>query len=795
MLRSIDKPEKWRKECFNHLIQDLNDAIEARASWWTDFRRSINNYRCIPPGAKHFPWPNCSNLIPPMTTNLVEDTVRRIAMYFVQSREYITLTGMKKSADTLGSASRVQEFLRWQADAELNYMHFTDAFVRYFVAGGTAFAMTDWAYEKSVVADVVMLGRNLLQRDRADGQLRQVQVGEPARRTTPIEKVFQEVFASQGLRPLGDYKKLSSPKAAADQYQVMYEDEKTKKQKAIVTVDRSEELGDDIEVIAEMPRVICNQPVIHALSPERIIVPPGDHTIHTAPFVGLKSWVSWEQVQQHWKSGYWRSDESEKTKLRQMFEAKTAQENEIRERGGEDWGSLEERGARDDQDRYLGVDSTRFRRRQIPIVTVWRRWPILKDESQRPEAAITILPKHNMIVRIQHGSVESAAGIGKRPFIAHHFVRSMDEFYGASLPRIVEPYQEELNAVSNMQIDALNVTSNPVIFLDHTATFSRDRSAYHPGATIKVSQPQQNVMIPQWPSRLGEFEVQIQRLNAYGQQLANQTPTPPDVSGANRTARGAQLLVTERNFNVVYDARMVGPAIEDLWQQIHSWNARNMPPEKEIAVMGENDIAQPFVVRREEVRAKYLFRFEAGQAVMNDVIRMERFTEAFQLTAPIAQAPSEQVPRPLWNMAVEIWKQRGVKDPERFLPQPSDYLGTPLSPDVEHEIFKMGRPVSVHPSDIDVVHRDAHLAFAATPEFNRLPPEIIEAFGQHVLLHQRRIAAAAAATQGAGQSSIGSTGVSLGGRLGLQGNPLVNAGQGQPATTQPQAPGSPVSVL
>lgn len=796
MIRSMSMDEKWLKECFDLNIADIDDAIEARADWWTDSRRGFNAYRCIPPGAKNFPWTNCSNLIPPLTTNLCEDTKRRIVMYFVQGREYITLTGMKKSVDMLGSARKVQEFLRWQADAELDYLQFCDAFVGQFTVGGSAFGFTDWAHDKMIVADALAIGRDRLKVDRPGGDPKYQPVGEPLRRKARIEDVLKEVFGSQGLT-YGVVKPVrKSSDKAVETYLVNYKDERNKPRKATVTVDRSEELGDDIEVVAEMLRVVRNQPVLRALPAERVIVPPGDHTVHTAPFVAIKGWMGWDQVKEHWRTGFWISSKAEKQKLNEMFEAQTKQMNERTDRGGEDWGRGSETGAQDDQDRYIGVDSQKFRRRQVPIITIYRRWPILKDRpDERPEAAITILPKHNMVVRVQHASIDSRAGIGKRPLVSHHFVRSLSEFYGVGLPRILDSTQEELNATTNMQIDAMNVTSNPILFLDHTAAFARDRASYHPGAVIRVNSPQQNVMIPQWPSRLGEFETQIARLNAFGQQLANQTPSPPEISGSNRTARGAQLLVTERNFNVVYDARMVGTAIEDLWQQIHSWDAALMSPKKEIALFGTDEIAQPFVVSREEVRGKYMFRFEAGQAILNDAIRRDMMTEWFQLIAPIAQAPSEQVPKPLWELAVELGKQRGIKDAERFLPEPSDHFGKPLQPSVEHEIFLMGRVVPVHPADIDQVHVSDHLQFAATEEFAKMPPELVSAFGDHILLHQRRIAAAQAATQGAGQGSVGPTGVTLGGRLALQNNPLVNAGQGAPATTQPQAPGAPVSVL
>lgn len=796
MVRSLVMDPKWKKTCFDVLMQDLVDAQEARAEWWQDYVRSHENYRAIPPGAKNFPWVNCSNLIPPMTTNLVEDTVRRIVMYFVQNREYITLTGLKKSVDMLGAAKRVQTLLRWQGDVELDYLGFADAYVREFVTGGTAFGVTDWIHEETVVADSLVLGRDRLVQTRPAAPPDYVRVGEPARRKAPIQTIFNEIFASQGFKH-GVHKKLGSSSKAVDRYRVDYTDEKKRPKKALVTIDRSEHLGDEIEVVAEMLRTVKNQPTIRAMPAERVLVPPGDHTVHTAPLVGIKGWERWDVFKRKRAKGIYDVSDGEMAQLEQQFEGKDAQLDTRIDRGGEDHADWEHLAA-DRQDAYLGVDSRRFLRRKIPIITCFLKYPIIasgEHKDRTPEAAITVLPKQGIVCRVQHATLDHKAGVCKRPLVSHNFVRSRNEFYGASLPRLLEPLQEEMNAVRNMQIDALNVTTNPIVFVDHTAAFSRDNANYHPAAVIKVSNPGQNVMIPQWPSRLGEFGAQIGQLQAEAQALANQSPSPPEISGSNRTARGAQMIITERNFNVVYDARMCGRSIEDLWQQVHSWNAAQMSPEKEIAIFGTDETAQPFVIRREEVRGEYMFRFEAGSAVLNDAMRRDLFTEWFQLIAPIAQAPSEQVPLPLWRAAVKLGQDRGIKDAELYLPEALEQFGIPLSPDVEHEIFMMGRPVTVHPKDVDALHVQAHLRFMMTPMLAKLPPEVQEAFAQHVLLHQRRVASANMAQQGAGQASIGDTGVTLGGRLALQGNPLVNAGQGQPASVQPQAPGSSVSVL
>jgi hypothetical protein len=777
-------PRDVRNEWFEELKFDVQDAILARRNWWEDYQTGYMALRSIPPGPKQRPWLNCSNIIPPLTQGTYEQTVRRIVMFYVQSREYITLTANSGAVQTLGRAKKVQDLLRWEAENEFDYWNFVDSFVREFVGGGTGFGITDWAFEERMVADALVLGRDRLVQERPGSPNPAYKpVGERITRKAKLKKILNEIFGSQQLKVTGAAKnKKRSPKGI-EEYLVPFS-ERGRKKTAFVTVDRREELGDDIEVIAELPRLVKNQPICEPLTAERVIVPPGDHDIQNAPWYGVKSYVPWDWVQRQWGAGKWISDDDEKEKLAQQYEPTSGKPVRRVPGGTRGFSWEDEVDAQLDQDQYVGVDSERFRSRLVPIIRMVRKWPILlRDKKLLPEAQMVILPRHGMIVRTQYDSIDNRSGM--RNIVAHHFVKARNEFYGISLPRLLAPLQEEMNAAVNMEIDAANITSTPTIFVDHNASFERDNVGYFPGAVVKVNEPQQNVLIPQWPSRLGEFELQIQRLNAWAQDLAQQgapqaVGRDPATPNANRTARGAQILVAERSFNVQYEAAAIAKHIQDFWKQIHAWNATHIAPGKEFAIFGTDEIAR--VDKREEIRGDYEFRFEAGTSTLNDEVRRALFTEAFQLTAPIAASMPEQVPRPLWNMVKEVWLQRGVKNPERFMPTPIDVFGDPLSPAQEHQIFIMGHPVRVHPSDIDQVHIQGHLQFASSEHFGLMPPAMVGPFREHVFEHYRRLQAGQ--TRGAGNPD--QTGQIMGGALANQGNPLVNSAPGQPPTTQPQ---------
>jgi len=413
---------------------------------------------------------------------------------------------------------------------------------------------------------------------------------------------------------------------------VEFKDEKGRRKTAHVTVDRAEDLGDFVEVVGQIPRIVKNQPVSKNLVAERVIVPPGEWDIQEAPLVAIKEFVPYRLIEYWQKHRYWRLDADDMSKLEDMYGSDRAYDQ--RDKGGGMYGTFDdEADAQEQQDMYVGVDTDKFRRRLVPILHVMRKWPIvMRDKMQMPEALMTILPRHGMIARTQFASVDGVPGM--RNLIAHHFIKARNEFYGISLPRLLESYQEELNAVTNMQIDSYNLTTTPTIFLDHTATLARDNVGYFPGGVIKVNEPNQNVMIPQFPHRGPEFEAQIARLNAYGQDLGQQgsESVGRDFGSKNRTARGAQMLMGEKNFNVSYAAEAIGGEICRFWKLIYELDLKNLPPGYEFAAFGTNEIVR--FKNRSELRGSFEFQFQAGSAILNNEMRRILAAEFTQLVAP-----------------------------------------------------------------------------------------------------------------------------------------------------------------
>jgi len=144
MARSmILEDSRIEEDWLRRLRHDLTEAQVARSNWFGDYRRAYDAYRSILP-PKNWPWPDCSNLAPPMTPMAVEQTKRRLVMYYVQDREYIHLSPLSKAADALDKARFNEGHLRWQAENELSYWHLIDDFVGEYVTGGTGFIYLDW---------------------------------------------------------------------------------------------------------------------------------------------------------------------------------------------------------------------------------------------------------------------------------------------------------------------------------------------------------------------------------------------------------------------------------------------------------------------------------------------------------------------------------------------------------------------------------------------------------------------------------------------------------------------------
>jgi hypothetical protein len=382
-----------------------------------------------------------------------------------------------------------------------------------------------------------------------------------------------------------------------------------------------------------------------------------------------------------------------------------------------------------------------------------------------------------------------------RNIIHHRFIKSRNEFYGNGLPNVLETIQEEANTRTNMSIDRENITGNPLIFADYTASFDRDHVGYHPGQVVRVNAPRENVMIPQWPAMNMESLALRHELMAFAEDLSQVTSEAAgrssDRPNAPRTARGQQMLLGERQFAISYQAESVGSCIQSAWKQVYAWNAMYLPPNKEFRIFGTDEAGA--IENRAEIRGDFDFRFEAGQAVLNAEMRRILFANAFQLIGPFLLARPESITPWAWRVLRETLVRHSIKSPERFLPPPVEDPGYQLQPAEEHQMFAMGRPVSVHPMDNDQVHLSQHLLWMATDEFDSLQPNAVRFYEQHVMEHRRRIMAA---VQSQGMGSGSQTGAQLDqGALGLQGNPLVNSSPGQPPGIQPEAVGAPGGAL
>jgi hypothetical protein len=138
----------------------------------------------------------------------------------------------------------------------------------------------------------------------------------------------------------------------------------------------------------------------------------------------------------------------------------------------------------------------------------------------------------------------------------------------------------------------------------------------------------------------------------------------------------------------------------------------------------------------------------------------------------------------LCHLCRDLGRMRGIKNPEKYLPTPVEDYGEPLHPHEEHKIWLAGRPVMIHPRDVDMIHLQEHMGFLQTEWVEKLPSNIIPHIQQHVKEHYRRMMSQA--TEGA--AAPGARGTALPGNMAVQGNPTVNSAPGAPATSQPEQP-------
>lgn len=778
MVRSLRFTAAEREEMFRLLDFEVQEAVTARSDYLGHMRQSYNQYRNILPN-KSRPWPGASNLSPPLTTRSCEQVIRRTVSHFTQQGEFIYLAPNSAATAEIGRAEKVENFLRWQAINELRYFDEIDAFIRNLVIGGTGFLQTGWISRERWVARSWVQGRSKLVVTERDGRMDPVyrENGERPRRQDPVEKMFKELFGSQGWEVIS--KESRGEEGSVEMFDVSFRDNRGIERLGEVEIDRDESYGDEIEVTAQYKTLVKDQPFLRNLQIENVLVTPGDHTIQDAPLVGVREWMSVDEVEHNLDTGVWYLEEDEKNDVMARLTTEDEMGNpKARKQPPGRYYHEEDQQKRDDDD-YLGLETEHIRTAAIPVVRYTTEWD-LRGEGEVQEAQIWVLPRERKVVRVHYDSVDNQSGM--RNIVSRRYLPVRGEHYGLSLPQYIRSLQIELNAVHNQDMDAEAIRNNPIIFIDPSSHFDRDNVLYGPGDAVPVHNPRENVMVPTFSARDRNSIDRAQQLIAWGEDMTNigslAVGRSENRPNAQRTARGAQLLLGQTAASIEYQAESIAPGVVDTWKQIYAWNLANMSSGKEFRVHGTTEV-QSFS-GAEEFRGDYDFMFDVGRAIVNDEMRRILWTEFFQLIAPASNARPDQIQRPFYNLIVDMAKKFKVPSPQKYLPPVPEIQPDPLSPEHEHQLFMQGRPVSTHPADNVLEHLEKHALFleqVMDPESNIVLSDAGLAFAQeHMMDTQRQAAQLQQATQG------------LGGRMGLGENPAIPSGPGQAPTTQPQVP-------
>lgn len=729
MARSLVISAERRKEWATQLRQEISDAKTARSGYLDLVMRAKEQYRSILP-YKDRPWPGCSNIAPPITPRAVEQVVQRSVMQYLQGREYIHMR--PASGAMADRARKVEGYHQWQAEAELDYGQKVDKMQRSRAVCGTMFAETSWAKKRRRVCDLLELDRDFLTRAKGKGTdlqgFRYAQGGDPQRHGSPIEDVLDELFGPHG------YKWTSRKKAGrtgmVDKWNVRYKDARGLEDTAIVSIDKSEELGEYVEVMAEIYRMVKDQPVINVLRVENVIVSPGQWDIQSAPLVAVRSFYNTEMIESLLDSGDWYLDGDERDRLMKLL---TNTDGEPKAQG-DTYEEEDELLAADDD--YIQVDSTIGRGKMTPVFRCMTEWDI-RGDGELVDAELVYLPRQNLVVRAHYDSVSNRSGM--RNIVSSTFLPLDDQLYGLMLPEFIRQIQEEANVRLNQMIDRNSITANPFMFLDPAVHWERDNALLSPGSAIPIPDPQRNVMIPNFPSSTGEDMALLQQLDMYAQDMLGgfgplSAGRSEGTNNSNRTWRGAQLLVAQTSRAVEYQAEMMRSSVCMLWKQIYSWNAMNIPKGKEFRVLGTDEV-QAFESRA-DFRGDYDFVFDVDGAIVNSEIERFLWTEYFQLFGKVMAAPPQMLQPGLIKFAIEAGKRRRIPNPQQFYGNPPIVDRMPMTPEQEHQLFAAGQPVEIHPQDNPMEHAEKHMAFAqAAMDPNNqtvLPPQGQQFFIRHL---------------------------------------------------------------
>lgn len=680
--------------------QDLSDRQD-----WAERRlqRYAKLYGWLEP--KHYPWPNASNQhIPMLMTNSLrtQDTLHNAVL---AARPVMSAIAVNKGDSAKGQ--QIDQLQDYQFFVEQNGEEKISQLIDSFVNDGRFVCFMPWVKEKRPAREVHPVP---LIPETADplpfyNQYLAEMFPPPAFVEIKKEGVFNVIIPN-----------LEGGKAEEIKAEFYKDDDR---HYVILTKDK---------IIFDGPCPIP-KPLEDIIVPSRCenLQPPGPSNPLGADHVIMVDWPSWDEIHRLYKNGYYdllTDEDFEKMEERVEGEA-----------GGKPSDATND----PDQTKVL-MDSlagmkygnAKTTSKTFTRLTYFGRWAFEDDEFEEEVVARVILgPNANVkaLARLRYLEEEyPREDLSRpRPFASSPaFIPIPGQWLSMGLLELLEHMQDLTKIILDQMIDKHTLCNTPWFLYRSASGVRPEIIKMEPGAGYPVSNPQQDIHIPQFPQ---DDQTIAMNLIALVQQWAEKQSmqgalqmggVPQGKASALRTSTNMMAVLQQGDARPEHILRRFFLGLAEIFQQMHELNKVFLPAGKQYRIAGVQPAgADPYQVISNPKDIGGMFQFDFKANALNT-------SKAFK-----AQALSELLPILVNGLSIQL----GISNPETIYALLRDlveakglddhkYLVTPAGADIpkitaEQAMGQMVQGVLPQgkPAEGAQPHLQALLMFQQDPRF------------------------------------------------------------------------------
>lgn len=575
--------------------QDSRD----RQDWMTNrIQRYAKLYGWLEP--KHYPWPNASNQHVDMLMTQSQRTQDTLHNAVLASRPVMSAIALNKGDEEKGK--QIDTLQDYQLFVEQPGEEKFGALIDSFVNDGRFIAFIPWVKEK--------------RKARKKHALPLIPEGMDPK---PFyEKFLQEMFPNGFIEPKGDGKYLvTSMKSLEDK-------PLETKAEFFVEEDRHFALIHSDKIIFDAPCLIP-KPLEDIIVPSRCenLQPPSPSNPTGADHVIMIDWPSWDEIHRLYKKGYYDllTDEDFNT-----LEAKVESEAADRPLDSQS-GTPEPFKVLTDSLAGMEHGNAKSTSKVFTRLTYFGKWALGDDEFEEEVVARVILsPSMNIkvLARLRYLEEEFPREDLSRPrpfACSPAFIPIPGQFYGFGLPELLEHMHDLVKIILDQMIDKHTIMNNPFFFYRASSNMRPETIRMEPGTGYPLSNPQQDIHIPQWPSEDQTIALNLmatiqQRVEMASMQGALQMgAVPQGKASALRTSSNMMNVLQQGDARPERILRRFFRGVAEIYQQMHELNKVMLPPNKQYRIAGVTHAgADPYQVikKPEDIGGMFQFDFKAN---------------------------------------------------------------------------------------------------------------------------------------------------------------------------------------